>query len=93
MKTFVVNTDNDFPVATKHIGYITDHGAGDEGDIIYLREVVENTYKHPTAPEEAWIKVLEIKNIRKVQMRTGRAAHVELVEFADKNAACYHDKF
>ena len=89
MQTFAINTDDDRPVKTEHVSFFAERN----DKTVTLREVVRNTYKHPSIPEDATISVLEIVTLFSEKIGTGKAAAIELVELTDKNANSIKSSF
>jgi hypothetical protein len=76
MQTFAINTDEDEVLDSRHVAFFV--SKGDTNDILYLGEVVCNTYKHPQAPELATIQVLETRTICSVKSNSVEAAPLRL---------------
>jgi hypothetical protein len=68
---------NQPPIRTKHICYFT-ADRGEEG--IALCEVIENTYPHPEAPEDAVIPVIDTRVVKIVKRTNYQAAPLILLE-------------
>jgi len=66
-----------------HVSWYTKDGSG--GNSIQLFEVVESHYKHPEAPEDATIPVIEIKFVKEVKRTSLEAGALVLLE-ANQNA-------
>lgn len=76
----ICNTPEDV-VSTKHICYY----AKSEGPDIVLYEVVEVCYKHPQAPEDAVVPVIEVHVSKKVKKVDPEAAAWILLEASEKS--------
>jgi hypothetical protein len=84
--TLAICTEPSDFVKEKHICYFTTNGL--EENTIRLEEVVERFYKHPQAPEDAIIPVIETRVI-KVCNRNSMEAAVLLLMEANQKAIMY----
>ena len=76
-----INNEPGDCVKERHICYFT----RDEGAVIALMEVVESFYRHPQAPEDAILPVIEMKCVKQCHRHTYEAGVLVLLE-ANENA-------
>jgi hypothetical protein len=72
----VFNEENQDIISEKHVCYFTEQ----DGKNICLREVIEKTLTHPSAPEDAYIQKYDVKTVCKVDRRSFKAHSLVLLE-------------
>ena len=85
----VINSDTP-PVEVKHICWFTKRNYSDSRKIV-LYEMVNAKYPHPQAPEDAWIWVIEERQIEEHMEREWIAGSLILME-ANQNVITREQK-
>ena len=60
------------PIDSKHVCYFTKL----ENNILKLYQVIENTYKHPNAPDDAYIQKIEINYLKEYNIYFNESVHL-----------------
>lgn len=81
MQVCFVNTDQR-PSSVKHISFYTS-GSGDD---ICLHEIIEETYPHPDAPDEATVTRTTTRFVESHHKESEKASHIVLLEAAQTTA-------
>ena len=81
---FSINNEPDDILSEKHICFFTREGFGERVAGIDLYEVLEVQYRHPEAPTEASVQVVETRFISSHHRMSPHAANLVLLEAANK---------